>query len=157
VALGRREAWQGALRYLFIAVLGSLLFLVGVGLVVSATGTLDIGQAAAALEQDPQLAPALVFAMVLITVGLAMKVALLPMHAWLIPAHSAAPSAVSPLLSGLVIKAALFVLLRCWLWLAEHLEQLTLLAWVLGALGAAAVVVGSVAALRQEGLKRLVA
>ena len=157
VALGGREAWGGALRYLFIAVLGSLLFLVGVGLVVSAAGTLDIAQAAAALSQEPELAPALLFAVVLMTVGLGMKVALLPMHAWLIPAHSSAPSAVSPLLSALVIKAALFVVLRCWVWLAEGLEQLAALAWVLGALGAAAVVVGSIAALRQRGLKRLIA
>lgn len=157
VALGGRDAWRGALRYLFIAVLGSLLFLVGVGLVVSAAGTLDIAQAAAALSEEPDLAPALVFAVALMTVGLGMKVALLPMHAWLIPAHSAAPTAVSPLLSALVIKAALFVLLRCWMWLAEGAEQLMVLAWVLGVLGAAAVVVGSVAALRQRGLKRLIA
>ena len=157
VALGGRDAWLGGLRYLFIAVLGSLLFLVGVGLVVSAAGTLDIAEAAAQLQQNPDAAPALVFAVALMTVGLGMKVALLPMHAWLIPAHSAAPSAVSPLLSGLVIKAALFVMLRCWIWLAEGLPNLAPLAWTLGALGALAVVVGSVAALRQNRLKRLIA
>lgn len=157
VALGGRPAWWGALRYLFIAVLGSLLFLVGVGLVVSAAGTLDIEEAGAALQQNPDLAPALVFALALLTVGLGMKVALLPMHAWLIPAHSAAPSAVSPLLSALVIKAALFVLLRCWMWLGAGLPELAPLGWTLGVLGALAVVVGSVAALRQDGLKRLIA
>lgn len=157
VALGGRPAWWGALRYLFIAVLGSLLFLVGVGIVVAAAGTLDIEQAGAALQQNPELAPALTFALVLMTVGLGMKVALLPMHAWLIPAHSAAPSAVSPLLSALVIKAALFVLLRCWMWLAAGLPELAPLAWTLGVLGATAVIVGSIAALRQDGLKRLIA
>lgn len=157
VALGSRPAWSGALRYLFIAVLGSLLFLVGVGIVVSAAGTLDIEQAGAALQQNPELAPALTFALVLMTVGLGMKVALLPMHAWLIPAHSAAPSAVSPLLSALVIKAALFVLLRCWMWLAAGMPELAPLAWTLGVLGALAVIVGSIAALRQDALKRLIA
>lgn len=157
VALGGRPAWSGALRYLFIAVLGSLLFLVGVGIVVSAAGTLDIEQAGAALQQNPELAPALTFALVLMTVGLGMKVALLPMHAWLIPAHSAAPSAVSPLLSALVIKAALFVLLRCWMWLAAGMPELAPLAWTLGVLGATAVIVGSIAALRQDALKRLIA
>lgn len=157
VALGGRPARPGALRYLFVAVLGSLLFLVGVGIVVSAAGTLDIEQAGARLQQNPDLAPALMLALALMTVGLGMKVALLPMHAWLIPAHSAAPSAVSPLLSALVIKAALFVMLRCWVWLGQGLPELAPLAWTLGVLGALAVVVGSVAALRQDGLKRLIA
>lgn len=157
VALGGRDAWLGALRYLFMAVLGSLLFLVGVGLVVSSAGTLDISEAAAALQHNPDLAPALVFAVTLMTIGMGMKVALVPMHAWLVPAHSAAPSAVSPLLSGLVINAALFITLRCWIWLAGGLPQLAALAGILGALGALAVIVGSVAALRQERLKPLIA
>ena len=159
VALGGRGSWAPALRYLFIAVLGSLLLLVGVGLLVSVTGTLDFDQAAGQLAARPEAAPAALLALALITVGLCMKLALLPMHAWLVPAHSAAPAAVSPLLSGLVIKAALFVLLRCWLWLtsAELLAGLAPLAWVLGVFGAAAVLIGSVLALRQNELKSLAA
>ncbi|WP_150463212.1 complex I subunit 5 family protein [Nesterenkonia ebinurensis] len=156
VALGGRSSWEAALRYLFIAVLGSLLFLAGVGLLVSVTGTLDIEQTREALEQlDDQAAPLL--ALVLITLGLGMKIALLPMHRWLVPAHSAAPSAVSPILSGLVIKAALVVLLRTWLWAVPLVQGSQWLAWLLGALGAAAVLVGSVLALRQTRLKPLVA
>lgn len=159
VALGGRASWAAALRYLFIAVLGSLLILVGIGLIVSVTGSLDFAQAAQELTARPEAEPAALLALALITVGLCMKVALLPMHAWLVPAHASAPAAVSPLLSGLVIKAALFVLLRCWLWLADttDLEALAPLAWGLGALGAAAVLIGSVLALRQSALKRLAA
>lgn len=159
VALGGRDSWLPALRYLFIAVLGSLLLLVGIGLIVSVTGTLDFAQAAEELAVRPQAQPAALLALGLITVGLCMKLALLPMHAWLVPAHASAPAAVSPLLSGLVIKAALFVLLRCWLWLADAAdpEALAPLAWGLGVLGAAAVLIGSVLALRQSALKRLAA
>ncbi|GAA1164147.1 complex I subunit 5 family protein [Nesterenkonia sandarakina] len=161
VALGGREAWPAALRYLFIAVLGSLLFLIGVALIYSVTGTLDIiasGQSIAELaaEDDADLA-AVVLAMCLISLGLALKIALVPLHRWLIPAHSAAPSAVSPLLSALVIKAALFVLLRSWLWVAGPLPELTALAWVLAGMGTAAVLLGSVMALRQSRLKPLIA
>ncbi|WP_258934169.1 hypothetical protein [Nesterenkonia pannonica] len=97
--------------------LGSLLFLVGVGLLVSVTGTLDIAQTGAAMhEASAEQEAALLMAAGLMTVGMGLKVALVPMHAWLISAHSSAPSVVSPLLSGLVIKAALFVVLRVWLW-----------------------------------------
>jgi multicomponent Na+:H+ antiporter subunit D len=156
VALGGRPSWEPALRYLFVAVLGSLMFLAGVGLLVSVTGTLDLQQTRGQLErlEDPALP---LLALTLMTVGLAMKVALLPMHRWLVPAHSAAPSAVSPILSGLVIKAALVVMLRCWLWAVPVMQGSEWLAWMLGGLGAAGVVIGSVLALRQERLKPLVA
>lgn len=79
----------------------------------------------------------------------------------------------SPLLSALVIKASLFVLLRCWVWLAapgmapsldpspdapaDALIELTVLTWLLGGLGALAVIVGSVMALKQSRLKPLIA
>lgn len=177
VALGGSDAWRAALRYLFIAVLGAMLFLVGVGLLVAATGTLDIQQAARVIGQEPGTHPSVVLALVLITVGLMMKVALVPVHGWLIPAHSGAPGAVSPLLSALVIKTSFFVLLRCWLWVAgpgmiptlvdgsepadeAWLTVLTVLSglgWLLGGLGLVAIVLGSVLALRQSRLKPLVA
>ncbi|NUL47531.1 oxidoreductase [Cellulosimicrobium funkei] len=177
VALGGRDAWAAALRYLFVSVLGSLLFLVGVGLIVSATGTLDIGQAARVIVDHPETHPAVVLALALLTVGLCLKVALVPLHRWLIPAHAGAPSAVSPVLSALVIKASLFVLLRCWMWLAAPgifpagapgadgdpaallpaQAIMVALAWLLGGLGALALVTGSVMALRQTRLKELIA
>ncbi|MBO0595542.1 oxidoreductase [Nesterenkonia sp. E16_7] len=161
VALGGREAWAAALRYLFIAVLGSLLFLIGVALIYSVTGTLDIIDSGKAISElaaqgEADLA-AVVLALCLISLGLALKVALVPLHRWLIPAHSSAPSAVSPLLSALVIKAALFVLLRAWLWVAGPLPELQILAWVLAGMGTAAILLGSVMALRQSRLKPLIA
>ena len=176
VSLGGAKAWPGALRYLFIAVLGSLLFLVAIGLLVSVTGTLDIDQVTEQLAQNPDSHGVLIVAMVLLSIGLAMKVALMPMHHWLKPAHASAPSAVSPLLSALVIKAALFVFLRCWVWMTAPvfslmLEEsdavpdgpwsltaaLSVLAWVFAALGVVALMVGAVMALRQSRLKPLIA
>ncbi len=168
VALGGRQSWSAALRYLFIAVLGSLFFLVAVGLLVSVTGTLDIDQTAQALADNPQAHPIGILAMLLLSVGLAMKVALLPLHHWLVPAHAGAPSAVSPLLSALVIKAALFVILRCWVWIGLPVfvagdspepmhDALTVVAWCLAVCGMLALVIGSIMALRQERLKPLIA
>ncbi|GAA1453161.1 complex I subunit 5 family protein [Nesterenkonia lacusekhoensis] len=161
VALGGRDSWMPALRYLFVAVLGSLLFLVGVGLILAATGTLDMEQAAQQLAETPESHAAAVFALCLMSVGLGLKVALMPMHRWLIPAHAGAPGAVSPLLSALVIKAALFVILRLWLWVmpwgVDPSPAVTALAWMLGGMGALAVILGSVMALRQDRLKPLVA
>lgn len=164
VALGGPRAWQAALRYLYVAVIGSLLFLIGIALIVSVTGTLDIRQSAAHLQGIFTAGDglggseaAILLALSLMTIGLAMKVALVPMHRWLIPAHAGAPGAVSPLMSALVIKAALYTMLRIWLYLIGPGSLPTALGWLMGALGVIALVAGSVLALQQSHLKPLIA
>jgi multicomponent Na+:H+ antiporter subunit D len=149
VALGGRGAPAAALRYLVVAVLGSLLFLLMVALVYGATGTLDIAQAAELLPPERARLP-----LALATLGLALKCALAPMHAWLPPAHAGAPAAVSPLLSALVVKGAFYLVLRLWTDLFPIDAELALVAGLLGALG---VVWGGLLALRQDHLKRIVA
>jgi multicomponent Na+:H+ antiporter subunit D len=149
VALGGRGAPAAALRYLVVAVLGSLLFLLMVALVYGATGTLDIVQAAQRLPDDRASLP-----LALATAGLALKCALAPVHAWLPPAHAGAPAAVSPLLSALVVKGAFYLILRLWTDLFPFDASLALVAGALGALG---VIWGALLALSQNHLKRIVA
>ena len=71
---GRRETRAGALRYLLFALLGSVLYLLGVALIYGVAGTLDIGLLAGLLVATP---PVLVAA-ALMTAGLMAKTALLP-------------------------------------------------------------------------------
>lgn len=149
VALGGQKALGPALRYLLVAVLGSFAFLVAVGLVYAQTGVLTLDLAAADLPQGPALATVLA----LVTVGLGIKTALFPMHAWLPGGHAAAPTAVSPLLSALVVKGGFVVLLRVWSTLGGDAG----LSVVVGVLATSAVLWGGVMALRQSQLKRLVA
>lgn len=149
VALGGREAAEAALRYLVIAVLGSLLVLLSVALVYAPTSTLDLSLAADRLPAEQARLP-----LALATVGLALKSALAPMHAWLPPAHAGAPAAVSPLLSALVVKAPIYLVLRLWV---DVFPVDRALASVMGALGALGVIWGGVLALRQSRLKRIVA
>jgi formate hydrogenlyase subunit 3/multisubunit Na+/H+ antiporter MnhD subunit len=89
------------------------------------------------------------------TAGLAIKGALFPVHFWLSRAHSEAPAPVGALLSGLVVKAPFYVLLRLWLGPFQNAPQAV--GVLFGLLGAAAIVWGSLQALRQERLKLLVA
>ncbi|GIG40525.1 proton-conducting transporter transmembrane domain-containing protein [Cellulomonas phragmiteti] len=149
VALGGRRAYEPAVRYLCVAVLGSFAYLVAVALVYARTGPLALHDGAAAMP--PGAATATVLG--LVVVGLGLKSALFPLHAWLPAAHAAAPAAVSPLLSALVVKGSLVVLLRVWTGLGGDAHLGTLV----GLLGGLAVLVGGVAAVRQERLKRLVA
>lgn len=154
---GRAETIGAALRYLLFALLGSVLYLLGAGLIYGAYGLLDLGLLAARIQADAGAAPpALWLALGLMTAGLMAKTAIVPLHLWLPPAHSGAPAAASAVLSALVVKGAFFVLLRLWFDLVP-VPAGWLLAQMQGALGAAAILLGGVMALRQTRLKLMVA
>jgi formate hydrogenlyase subunit 3/multisubunit Na+/H+ antiporter MnhD subunit len=148
---GNKDALGGAMRYLLATLLGSLSYLLGVALLYHSFGSVDIAILAARVEATPTVWAALG----LMGSGLLLKTALFPLHFWLPPAHASAPAPVSALLSALVVKASFYILLRLWLTIFGPLgESVDLL---LGLLGAAAVLWGSVQALRQTRLKLLVA
>ncbi len=149
---GRAETLQAALRYLLFALLGAVLYLVGTALLYGSYGTLDI----VLLSRRVHAEPATVVAAALMTAGLLAKTALFPLHLWLPPAHAGAPAAASAVLSGLVVKGSFFIVIRLWFDVFADLPSFVL-AQLLAALGAAAILFGSVVALRQERLKLLVA
>jgi formate hydrogenlyase subunit 3/multisubunit Na+/H+ antiporter MnhD subunit len=145
-------ALAAALRYLLAALLGSLLYLLAVALVYGAHGSLALAELAGRFEPGPL--SWLVIA--LMTLGLAIKTALFPLHFWLPPAHGGAPAPVSALLSALVIKASFYLLLRLWFELFAPAINLAT-AQFIGLLGAGAILWGSWLALQQRELKMLVA
>ncbi len=150
---GGRDALGGAMRYLLAALLGSLAYLLGVALLYHGFGTVDI----ALLSQRVEPSPVLWATLGLMSAGLLLKTALFPLHFWLPPAHASAPAPVSALLSALVVKASFYILLRLWLEIFEPVVDDKSVASLLGLLGAAAVIWGSVQALRQTRLKLLIA
>ncbi len=149
---GRPETLQAALRYLLFALLGSILYLLGAALLYGAYGTLDITLLAASVQPEP----AVWAAAALMTAGLLAKTALFPLHLWLPPAHAGAPAAASALLSALVVKGSFFLVIRLWLDVLPDIVT-PAAAQMLGALGALAIVLGNVVALRQARLKLLIA
>ena len=149
---GRGDTLRAALRYLLFALLGSLLYLLGVVLLYGICGTLDIALLPTRVHPDPVTWTVLA----LMTCGLLAKTALFPLHIWLPPAHAGAPAAASAILSALVIKGSWFLVVRLWFDVMPGVVTPPA-AQLPGALGALAIVVGSVVALRQERLKLLVA
>ena len=149
---GRAETLAAALRYLLFALLGSALYLLGTALLYAAYGTLDIFLLSARIRPEP----AAWVALSLMTVGLLAKGALYPLHLWLPPAHAGAPAPASAVLSGLVVKAPFFLVVRLWFDVMPRLPDHAA-AQVLGILAAAAILFGSVLALRQIRLKLLIA
>lgn len=149
---GRPETLVAALRYLLFALFGSICYLLGVALLYGAHGTLDIPL----LAQRVQPTPVVWTAAALMTGGLLAKTALFPLHLWLPPAHANAPAAASAVLSSLVVKGSFFLTLRLWFYVLPGLS-VDQAAMVIGCLGSAAIIAGSVMALRQARLKLLIA
>jgi formate hydrogenlyase subunit 3/multisubunit Na+/H+ antiporter MnhD subunit len=145
----RADTVQAALRYLLFALVGSVLYLLGTALLYGHYGTLDI----VLLSQRVRTEPGVYIAAALMTTGLLAKTALFPLHLWLPPAHAGAPAAASAILSGLVVKGSFFIVVRVWFNVLPGLSGFAA-AQLLAALGACAIVVGSVVALRQELQRR---
>ena len=150
---GTSEALSAALRYVLAALLGSLLYLLGIALIYGGYGTLALTRLTGVIEAVPTVYVALA----LMAAGLALKTALFPLHSWLPSAHGGALTPVSALLSALVVKASLYVLIRLWLHLTPETGPPVGAATMLGLFGAGAVLWGSWMAWRQEKLKYLVA
>jgi multicomponent Na+:H+ antiporter subunit D len=150
---GGEAALLGAMRYLVAAFVGSMLFLLGVGLTYAGFGTLDLGELANGVAATPANAW---LPIALIAGALLIKGALFPLHFWLPRAHSAAHAPVSALLSSLVVTASFYLVARLWSGafsaaIAPAAGQL------LGWLGCGAIVWGSVQAIRQRHLKVMIA
>lgn len=150
---GEADALRAAMRYLLLAMLASLAYLLGVALLYGAHGTLDLygvssGMAGAGV--------ATLTALALMSAALLLKGAIFPLHLWLPAAHATAPGPVSALLSALVVKTSVYLLYRLWFWSAAGIDR-EMASLLLGLLGAAAVLFGSAAALVQDQIKRVVA
>lgn len=152
IQAGTREANEAALRYLLVALAGSLLYLAGVTLMYGTYGALDI----AMLSERATSGLSMFGMLLLVMLGLMLKTALFPFHFWLPPAHGSALPPVSALLSAMVVSGSFYVLLRLWfeLFPAEVTRSVAMLPAVLGSV---AIVWGSVQAMIAERMKMLVA
>lgn len=148
---GGREALIAAMRYLLATLLGSLSYLLGVVLIYHSFGSVDI----AVLADRVVSSPSVWSAVGLMSVGLALKTALFPLHFWLPPAHASAPAPVSAALSALVVKGSFYVLLRLWIEIFPVGDGPV--GEFIGVLGVAAVFWGGLQALRSVRLKLLIA
>lgn len=142
---------RAAFLYLLMAHIGGLSILLGFGVLAAFAGGFDFAAMRAA-----ELAPlwaSLAFALVF--VGFGMKAGLVPLHAWLPEAHPAAPSYISALMSGVMLKVAVYGFVRL------VLDLIGTARWEWGlvvlAIGSASALLGALFALMQTDLKRLLA
>jgi NADH-quinone oxidoreductase subunit M len=141
-------------RFVLYTVLGSTLMLVGILALVQAAGTANLDALAAArgagLERHTQIIIA-----ALLLVGLSIKIPLFPLHTWLPPAHTIAPTAGSVLLAAVLLKMGTYGVVR--LVIAPLPIGFGALAPVFGTLGVVGILWGGLACLVENDLKRLIA
>lgn len=112
VAAGRdRKALSAVFKYIMIGTIGATFYLIGVGFIYMMTGTLNFADMAVRLEDDMDTRP-IVIAAGFITIGLALKAAIFPLHIWLPRAYTYAPDAVTVFMAACSTKVALYILMR---------------------------------------------
>ncbi len=156
-----RRALEAGYKYLMLLTIGITFALFGCVVVyaaAAATGGLGgreallISEVRGVAEMIPHRTS--LFAVALLVIGFGTKAGLAPFHPWLPDAHAEAPTPVSVLLSGVMIKVAIYALARTVSIFFPVIPQLTVFAV---ALGSFTMVLGVVLALVQDDLKRLLA
>jgi multicomponent Na+:H+ antiporter subunit D len=151
-------ALKASFVYLVMGAIGACFFLLGIGFLYSVTGTLNMHDLALLLP--PLYGNKVVqAAFILFFVGLSIKMALFPLHTWLPNAHAFAPSEISALLSGIIIKVCTYAFIRVAFsvftlkFITMYLPITAIISWI----AAIAMLYGSILAMAQINLKRMLA
>ena len=154
---GRGLAAFAALKYLLIGAVSSLLMLFATAQLFALTGTLNMADLSVRLGEH-QGALVVMVAFAAFTISFMVKAALFPLHVWLPDAHAIAPSPVSAVLSGMVVKMGVIGMLRLQqIYLRSDAIDLGLLNTGLVVLGAVSIVMGALLAIVQDDIKLMLA
>jgi len=152
------RAIKSSFKYLVMTESAWIFFLLAIALLYGLTGTLNMDRIAMQMPAIYQANPAIVyviFSMMLVAFGI--KAGLFPLHTWIPEAHSQAPTPVSSLLSGLILKVGLYAMFRIFFLLFGTTLMLQGAAQLLVYLGLLTLIVGACLALVQDELKMLLA
>ncbi len=150
------EAVEASLKYLIMSAAGASAILFGMSLLYGMAGTLEISRLAAVLGTAAAAGETWSYlAIAFLVTGFGVNAAMVPFHSWLPDAHPAAPSSISAMLSGVVIKTGIYAMLRVVLGVFPP----SLYDWRLGlaVFALLTMTVGNLLALMQEDIKRLLA
>ena len=155
---GGRSA-RAALKYLLVGTVGASLFLLGIGYAYVATGTLNMADLSAQLAAVGYTSPLVRASFGLLVVGLFVKIAVFPVHTWQPAAYAGSPDSVSGLISALVSTVAAYALIRIvfTVFTVDFLAANEFAQTVLVAGAVVSIVVGSVLAVTQREIKRMLA
>ncbi len=152
----KKDELEGAFKYYLMSALATTMMLIAIAFLFGLTGQTSFSAIAAYIAAcDGNYPGLLVAALLLFTAALAVKSGVVPFHAWVPDAHSSAPSPVSVMLAGVVIKVSgVYALMRIYrdVFLCD-----ARLGKALCVLAIASIVVGALGALGQSDIKRMFA
>jgi len=157
IAVGEKGSLLASFRYLIMGTVGACFYLLGVGYLYIVTGSLNIADLAAILPTLYSSKVVLV-AFAFFVAGVAVKMALFPLHVWLPDAYTRAPSVSSALLAPLMTKISIYVMIRIIFTVFQPNFSLTVLpaAPILVWISIVAIAAGAFMALAQKDFKRMV-
>ena len=158
VSMGRPQAVTASLRYLIIGTIGASFYLIGVGFLYMSTGSLnmaDLKMLLPAMYSSRVVMAAFVF----IFIGFAIKIALFPLHAWQPDAYTYSPSAVTVIISTAMAKTFTYALIRIIfsVFTIDFIRGFASLFQIIAWAAILAMIAGSVSAIVQNNLKRMLA
>ena len=153
-----KRALTAAYDYLIMGTIGATFFVIGIGFLYMATGTLNMADIAERIaDQGDSRTVRAAFAF--IVVGMGLKVAIYPLHYWLPNAYTFAPSAITAFLAATSTKVAVYVWLRFMFSVfdVEFLFDLATLNYIILPFGVIAMFAASLVAIYQRDFKRMLA
>ena len=152
---------EAAVRYMIMSLLGSGLLLMGICMVYDLTGHLlmsNIKETMANLYATGQMDVPLLVAVAFMSIGLAIKSALFPFHAWLPDAYGYSTVSSAAILSSLVSKGYIFLLIKIiYRVVGFEIFKNTHIINVLFVFGLCGMIFGSVNAIRENDIRRMIA
>lgn len=157
VAMGGKRSVLAAFRYLLVGTIGASFYLIAIGLLYSMTGSLNMADMSA-LIQGKLDSPLMILVCACLVAAFGIKMSIFPFHIWQPDAYSFAHPGASPLISGAMSKVPAFAMIRFFFflfgvqdWIVANTVE------IIGILGAAGMIIGSVMALTQTDFRRMLA
>lgn len=152
---GGRANLEGAVKYVALNLVGSMLFLTGVGVLYGVTKTLNMADLHGALQQVQAQNPTLVLALAaMFAVAFALKAAMFPLFFWLPASYHVPPAAICAIFAALLTKVGVYALVRVFTLVFPDAEPVL---WVILVLSAITMVSGVLGAVTQYEFKRILA
>lgn len=147
---------EGAFKYLVMSSVASILILTGMAFIFMQQGSLQYKDIHLDFLNGASISHSLpsYMALILLIAGFAIKTGAVPFHSWLPDAHQSADTAVSVMLSGIVIKVAG---IYGFIVLTDLFAGVPALSLTLAIIGVISILTGALLALKQDHFKRIVA
>lgn len=157
IALGGDKGVISAFRYLLIGTIGASFYLIGVAFVYARTGSLNMADVSGLLT-GPENAGTVLVASTCFIISFGIKMALFPLHGWQPAAYTNSHPAATALISGVMGKIPAYAMVRFFYFIfIGQRESLTALMTIVGIMGAAGMIYGSLIAMKQNNIRKMLA